>query len=140
MRFYRSFWLYRRRLLSRLQYLTAPVFIIYCDILHTFMGVQVTTTVDNEVLELLDEAAKQENISRSKLISQVLSHWVHSKSEVKHMGEILKEKEDMIAQLRADKSFLEGHIHSLMAERDRLLPAPGSGVGFWSRLFGRKPA
>lgn len=99
------------------------------------MGVQVTTTVDNEVLELLDKAAEQENISRSKLISQVLSQWVHSKSDMKHMGEILKEKEDMIAQLRADKSFLEGHVHALMAERERLLPAPG---GFWSRLFGRK--
>lgn len=103
------------------------------------MGVQVTTTVDNEVLELLDEAAKRENVSRSKLISEVLSQWVYSKSEVKHMGEILKEKEDMIAQLRADKSFLEGHVHALMAERERLLPAPGTG-GFWSRLFGRKPA
>lgn len=133
------YWLYRRMLFTRLQYLTSPVSIIYCDILSIFMGVQVTTTVENEVLELLDEAAKRDNVSRSKLISEVLSQWVYSKSEVKHMGEILKEKEDMITQLRADKSFLEGHVHALMAERDRLLPASGSG-GFWSRLFGRKTA
>jgi len=101
-----------------------------------YMGTQITATVEEEVLDLIDKAAERENTSRSKMISHVLSEWAYSKSHVTSMEALLKEKVAMIDQLKADKLFLESHVHALMAERERLLPPAGGS--FWSRLFGRR--
>lgn len=105
---------------------------------ESYMGIQVSAVVDDDIVSRLDKDADERGISRSRMISHVLSEYVvrgsHVDSNVEKMTIMVQERDRLISELKDRVSWLEGHIASLMTERSRLLPSPPK-AGFWSRVF-----
>jgi len=134
-----DYWLLSRSVKRRLHEIyMRPMYYLHENLL-SFMGIQVTTTLDENILNEVDKRANAENLSRAKYLNHIITTWVLHEIDGDAIATSLTDKvaylEETIEELRRDKAFLQGHVSQLLAEQNRLLPSPKTSL--WSRLFTR---
>jgi hypothetical protein len=108
------------------------------------MGISVTFNCDDKLVSIIDNAALEREVSRSRFINQVLTAWFAPKepssyeaklleNDLRHKDELLTLKEAEISQLREQNGQLWQSFNECNEKLTRfLLPAPKKS--FWSRF------
>lgn len=93
---------------------------------------QITAVIENDLINLIDNEAEKNKLSRSKQIAECLEAYFHKpettlnihESNVEHMELLLKSKDDRIKDLENMIGFLQGQYIKLNVIVDKFALPP----------------
>jgi hypothetical protein len=115
---------------------------------------RICISIPDNLEGIISKESEQKAITKSEWITHICEQFLSTRDQIPDQGcdqvrqdlhglrvtagileERVRGQDLIIEELRKSKSFLEGQVHTLMAERQVLIPEKARG--FWDRLFGR---